>query len=182
MRMVLALMATLAASSALADGKEPIALRDMGSFHVGGRHDRGQGTADEGDRVHARRRARQGRPERRLSGRADVCAVLPGAEPQGQAAAADVARRRAVRRDLRDQAGRRAGWLNYFLRKGWDIYISDAMERGRSGWTDKFKGDPVFLPLGDPWERFRLGPIGSWNDDKAQARDLSGRAIPDRGL
>ncbi len=27
------------------------------------------------------------------------------------------------------------GWLNYFLRQGWDVYISDAMERGRSGWT-----------------------------------------------
>ena len=33
------------------------------------------------------------------------------------------------------------GWLNYFLRKGWDIYVSDAVERGRSGWTDTFKGD-----------------------------------------
>ena len=41
MRMVLTLMATLAASSALAQSKEPIVLRDMGSFHVGGRHDRG---------------------------------------------------------------------------------------------------------------------------------------------
>ena len=38
MRMVLALMATLAASSALAQNGGPIALRDMGSFHVGGRH------------------------------------------------------------------------------------------------------------------------------------------------
>ena len=31
------LMATLVASPALAQSKEPIALRDMGSFHVGGR-------------------------------------------------------------------------------------------------------------------------------------------------
>ena len=74
------------------------------------------------------------------------------------------------------------GWLNYFLRQGWDTYISDAMERGRSGWTDTFKGDPVFLPLGDPWERFRIGPTGSWNDDKAKRVDLSGRAISDRRL
>ena len=37
MRMVLALMAALTASSALAQNKEPIALRDMGSFHIGGR-------------------------------------------------------------------------------------------------------------------------------------------------
>src|SRR2546430_17315190 len=38
MRMVLALMATLAALHALAQSKEPILLRDMGSFHLGGRH------------------------------------------------------------------------------------------------------------------------------------------------
>ena len=56
------------------------------------------------------------------------------------------------------------------------------MERGRSGWTNQFKGEPVFLPLGDPWERFRIGPIGSWSPDAAQAQDLSGHAIPDRGL
>ena len=35
------------------------------------------------------------------------------------------------------------------------------IERGRSGWTSTFKGDPMFLPVGDPWERFRIGPIGS---------------------
>ena len=70
------------------------------------------------------------------------------------------------------------GWLNYFLRQGWDTYISDAMERGRSGWTDKFKGDPVFLPLGDPWERFRVGPIGSWNDDKAKRATYPGVQFP----
>src|SRR5437764_619164 len=38
MRMVLALMAALATSSAFAQSAGPIALRDMGSFHVGGRH------------------------------------------------------------------------------------------------------------------------------------------------
>ena len=70
------------------------------------------------------------------------------------------------------------GWLNYFLRQGWDTYISDAMERGRSGWTDKFKGEPVFLPLGDPWERFRVGPIGSWNDDKAKRATYPGVQFP----
>ena len=178
MRMMFALIAALAASPALADAREPILLRDMGSFHVGGRLVEIDRPADQGDRVHARRRARQARSERRVSGRADVCAVLPGAEPQGQAAAADVARRRPLRRHLRDQAGRRPGWLNYFLRKGWDTYVSDAMERGRSGWTDKFKGDPVFLPLGDPWERFRVGPLGSWNEDKAKRTTYPGVQFP----
>jgi pimeloyl-ACP methyl ester carboxylesterase len=70
------------------------------------------------------------------------------------------------------------GWLNYFLRAGWDTYVSDAMERGRSGWTDKLKGEPVFLPLGDPWERFRVGPIGSWSDDKGKRATYPGVQFP----
>ena len=68
--------------------------------------------------------------------------------------------------------------MHDFIRKGWDTYVSDAMERGRSGWTDKFKGEPVFLPLGDPWERFRVGPIGSWNDDKAKRVTYPGVQFP----
>ena len=71
-----------------------------------------------------------------------------------------------------------AGWLNYFLRKGWDVYLSDAMERGRSGWTNTFKGEPVFLPLGDPWERFRIGPAGSWHPDKAKRKTYPETKFP----
>lgn len=70
------------------------------------------------------------------------------------------------------------GWLNYFLRKGWDVYISDAVERGRSGWTPTFGADPVVLPLGDPWERFRVGPAGSWNADKAKRQTYAGTQFP----
>ena len=29
----------------------------------------------------------------------------------------------------------REGWMNFFVRKGWDVYISDAVERGRSGFA-----------------------------------------------
>jgi hypothetical protein len=71
-----------------------------------------------------------------------------------------------------------AGWMQYFIRHGWDTYVSDAVERGRSGWTNTFKGDPVFLPLGDPWERFRIGPIGSWNDDAAKRTTFPGSQFP----
>jgi pimeloyl-ACP methyl ester carboxylesterase len=72
----------------------------------------------------------------------------------------------------------REGWLNYFLRKGWAVYNSDAVERGRSGWTSTFKGDAVFLPFGDPWERFRIGPPGSWNEDKAKRATYPGTQFP----
>ena len=54
----------------------------------------------------------------------------------------------------------REGWLNYFLRRGWSVYNSDAVERGRAGWAqypDIFKGEPVFLTTANPFERFRIG-------------------------
>ena len=52
------------------------------------------------------------------------------------------------------------------------------MERGRSGWTSTFKGEAVSLPLGDPWERFRIGPAGSWNDDKSKRATYPGTQFP----
>jgi len=51
----------------------------------------------------------------------------------------------------------REGWLNYFVKLGWDVYNSDAVERGRAGWAmypDIFKGEPVFLAKANPFERF----------------------------
>jgi pimeloyl-ACP methyl ester carboxylesterase len=53
------------------------------------------------------------------------------------------------------------GWLTWFLRRGWDVYNSDAVERGRAGWAtypDIFRSEPLFPSAADPWERFRIGP------------------------
>jgi len=176
--MVLTLMATLAASPALAQSKEPILLREMGSFHIGGRH------------IEVR-----GRPVKEI-------VFTPGGVPakvdpngvyqveQMYAQYFLVQNRRGKLPLLMWHGGGLSGvtyetkpdgdpgWLNYFLRHGWNTYISDAMERGRSGWTEKFKGEPVFLPLGDPWERFRVGPIGSWYDDKAKRISYPGVQFP----
>ena len=70
------------------------------------------------------------------------------------------------------------GWLDYFIRAGWDTYISDAMERGRSGWSSTFKGEAMELPFNDPWERFRIGPAGSWNDDVEKRVTYPGAQFP----
>ncbi|SHJ15915.1 hypothetical protein SAMN02745194_01888 [Roseomonas rosea] len=54
----------------------------------------------------------------------------------------------------------REGWQHFFLRRGWPVYVSDAVERGRSGWTmlpEATGGQPVFLTLDNPYERFRIG-------------------------
>ena len=178
MRMVLALMAALATSSAFAQSAGPIALRDMGSFHVGGRHIEVTGQpvkevlftpggvpakVDPNGSYQVEQMYAQYFLQQNPKGKlpllmwhgGGLTGVTYETKPDGN-----------------------PGWLNYFLRHGWDTYVSDAMERGRSGWTDKFKGDPVFLPLGDPWERFRVGPIGSWNDDEAKRVTYPGVQFP----
>ena len=75
----------------------------------------------------------------------------------------------------------RDGWLNFFVRKGWDVYNSDAVERGRSGFagSDVWSDAPIFLTYQDPYERFRIGDgEGSWNADPSKRKPLSGSAFP----
>src|SRR6187200_1352582 len=79
----------------------------------------------------------------------------------------------------------REGWLNLFVRKGWDVYVSDAVERGRAGWAqypDIFKGEPVFLTTSNPFERFRIGDgAGSYDPDPAKRKLMPGSQFPNEG-
>ena len=75
----------------------------------------------------------------------------------------------------------REGWRDMFIRKGWDVYVSDAVERGRSGFAspDIWKSSPLFLTQADPWERFRIGPgPGSFDPDPAKRKLLPGSQFP----
>jgi pimeloyl-ACP methyl ester carboxylesterase len=75
----------------------------------------------------------------------------------------------------------RDGWLNMFVRKGWDVYVSDAVERGRSRFasSDVWSGEPTFLNYQDPYERFRIGQgEGSWHADEAKRRPIPGTQFP----
>lgn len=79
----------------------------------------------------------------------------------------------------------REGFETYFLRKGWPVYNSDAPERGRAGWAmypEITKTDPVFLTKENPYERFRIGDgPGSYNKDPAKMRPLPGSQFPSEG-
>lgn len=75
----------------------------------------------------------------------------------------------------------REGWLNLFIRKGWDVYNSDAVERGRSGFAppDVWNSEPNFLTKANPFERFRIGQgLGSWNADPAKMKVNVGSQFP----
>ena len=78
----------------------------------------------------------------------------------------------------------REGWLNMFIRKGWDTYVSDAVERGRSGFAspDIWKGEPNFLTTANPFERFRIGAgAGSFDPDPTKRKAHPGSQFPVEG-
>lgn len=75
----------------------------------------------------------------------------------------------------------REGWLNYFVRAGWDTYNADAVERGRAGFAPPqvFSGAPIFLTKADPYERFRIGGgAGTFDNDPARRKVLPGNLFP----
>src|SRR5262249_42066577 len=145
-RMLIAAVLTLAALPALATDDE-IVLRGMGSFHVGGR------IAEV-----------SGRPVREI-------VRIPGGpasklDPNGQFMVEQMyvqyflPKHRKGRLPLLMWHGGgltgvtyettpdgREGWLNLFVRKGWDVYVSDAVERGRAGFAspDVWPSEPTFL-------------------------------------
>jgi hypothetical protein len=70
----------------------------------------------------------------------------------------------------------REGWQHVFLRAGWEVVVSDAVERGRAGWMripEETGGAPVMLTLENPWERFRIGP-----GTPQQGRVFEGQQFP----
>jgi pimeloyl-ACP methyl ester carboxylesterase len=164
-----------------APGGEPIALRAMGSFHVGGR-------IAEVSGKEARMIVRQpGGPPSKL-------------DPNGQFMVEQMyvqyflPQHRKGKYPLllwhgggltgvtyESTPDGRDGWLNMFIRKGWDVYISDAVERGRSGFAspDVWPSQPTFLNYQDPYERFRIGEgAGSWHADPAKRRPIAGTQFP----
>lgn len=76
----------------------------------------------------------------------------------------------------------RPGWQMAFLRAGFDTYVSDAVERGRSSWApypQVYAEPPYFRTAKEAWEEtFRFGPVGSWNRDPALRQHHPGLRFP----
>lgn len=59
------------------------------------------------------------------------------------------------------------GWLDYFLRAGYSVYVSDAFERGRASWPpcpEVLPSPPDRRTLASMWALCRFGPDGSYQN------------------
>jgi hypothetical protein len=70
----------------------------------------------------------------------------------------------------------------FFLRAGFDTYVSDAAERGRASWAPfphVYPEAPYFRTAKEMWEEvFRFGPVDSWDADPSKRRTHSGLRFP----
>lgn len=179
------MFAWMAAGALAGCAQAPIALKEMGSFHIGGRE------------VEIR-----GKPVREV-------VFTPGGvpakvDPNGVYQVEQMYVQYFIPQDRRGALpllmwhgggltgvtyettpDGREGWLNYFIKKGWAVYNSDAVERGRAGWAmypDVFKGEPIFLTKEDPFNRFRIGDgPGAYSRDPAKMRLKPGSQFPAEG-
>ena len=75
----------------------------------------------------------------------------------------------------------RPGWMQFFLRRGHDVYVSDAVERGRatfSRFPEIYKTEPIYRDKKEAWEIFRIGIPGSYASDPAKRRANDGQKFP----
>ena len=178
MRLLAALLFSFATSSVMAQMSEPITLRGMGSFHIGGRL-----------------ATISGKPIREV----DIGGARQKLDPNGSYMVEQMYVQYLLPQNRKGKLpllmwhgggftgvtyestpDGREGWQSLFVRKGWDVYVSDAVERGRASWAppEVFAGDPVFLTVNVPWTSWRFGDPGSWDPDPAKRRPYPGIQFP----
>jgi len=75
----------------------------------------------------------------------------------------------------------RPGWQTHFLRRGLDVYICDAVERGRASWSrfpDIYPTEPFFMPQHAAWELYRVGRAEGFSDDPRSRHGFVGTRFP----
>jgi len=152
-----ALAATLAASPAAAD----YLVREIGSFHVGGRTETLSGLPAR-DVVFS-----PGAPSRRVdpNGEFEVeqmyVQYVKLAQPRAKLPILLWHGGGLTGVTWETKPDGKPGWRHFFLQNGYDTYVSDAVERGRASWArypEIFKTEPLFRTKKEAWELFRIGP------------------------
>ena len=73
------------------------------------------------------------------------------------------------------------GWMQYFFKAGHPVYVSDAVERGRASWArypEIYKTPPFFRTKKEAWEIFRIGPDDSYATEPSKRVALQGQRFP----
>lgn len=74
-----------------------------------------------------------------------------------------------------------AGWQSHFLNAGHDVYVSDAVERGRASWSrypEVYRDAPHFRSKAEAWDLFRIGPPGSYATKPTERRPYPDQQFP----
>ncbi|MBV9655941.1 MAG: alpha/beta fold hydrolase [Acetobacteraceae bacterium] len=160
----------------------PLLVRDIGSFHVGGRIAALTGLPLR------ERLSSSGGPVHPIDPNGDIVAgqmyvqYVQLAEPKAPAPLLMWHGGGMTGANWETTPDGRPGWQMFFLRAGFDTYVSDAVERGRAGWApfpQIYPEAPYFRTAKEAWEEtFRFGPPGSWHPDPAQRRPHDGLRFP----
>jgi hypothetical protein len=158
--------------------KQPITLRDMGSFHVGGRIVDISGKAEKSVTFSAGGVPARVDPNGAYLVEAMYVQYFLPAQRKGKFPLLMWHGGGLSGVTYETTPDGREGWLTLFLRKGWDIYNSDAVERGRSGFAppDVWDGEPHFVSMADAFVRHRIG--AAWSDEPAARARLPGSLFP----
>jgi hypothetical protein len=155
----------------LVEQPEPISLLDIGSFHIGG-----EVRTLSGLPLRERVSTANGAPHP-IDPNGEIVAgqmyvqYLRLAEPRGACPLLLWHGGGMTGVNWETTPDGRPGWQMFFLRAGFDVYVSDAVERGRASWApfpEVYAEAPYFRTGKEAWEEtFRFGPPGSWHADPA---------------
>lgn len=79
----------------------------------------------------------------------------------------------------------RPGWQWLFLEAGYDVIVTDAVERGRASWSPYpqiYKTPPVFRTKEESWAMYRFGPKSGFQDDAQARQPFAGQRFPITGF
>lgn len=174
-----ALLGLVAATVVSVAGAQPIAVSELGSFHIGGSE-----------------RELRGLPSRQLTFGANSQPIT--VDPNGQFETGQMYvqyvkldRPKAKYPLLMWHGGGstgnvweskpdgKDGWQSIFLRYGHDVYLSDAVERGRAGWSqfpEIYAGAPFFRTKAELWTIARIGP--RWSGNAKTSPTFEGSQFP----
>ncbi|WP_321794879.1 ABC transporter substrate-binding protein [Caballeronia sp. J97] len=73
----------------------------------------------------------------------------------------------------------RPGWESFFLHEGYDTYLTDGVGKGRASWSqypEIFPVAPIFRPNEETWSLLRIGP--HYANDQKESKAFDGVKFP----